>query len=107
MARYDLRLTEAQFWALTPYEFSLLLDRHRVDGRWQEGMAAVQPMLYAESLRDETRRRESFTLEEFTLTGMSEAARVAERDQAATSASLSPAEVWAKVGGVMRACGGN
>ena len=42
-------------------------------------MAAIQPMLYAERHRDEKRRRASFGLDDFTLSGMAKSARRAAR----------------------------
>ena len=97
-------MTEDEFWALTPYEFSLLLGRHTIEGRWLETMAAVQPMLFAEAHRDKKKRREPFQLEEFTITGIVE---LAQKEEAARKKrQASPEALWAKIGDVMRAFGG-
>ena len=97
-------MTEDEFWALTPYEFSLLLGRHTIEGRWLETMAAVQPMLFAEAHRDKKKRREPIQLEEFTITGMVE---LAQKEEAAIKKrQASPEALWAKIGDVMRAFGG-
>ena len=79
MGRYDLRLSEPEFWSLTPREFQMLMDRHRDDILWQETLFAIQPMLYAERHRDEKRRRTAYVLNDFTLTGMAKAARRIQR----------------------------
>lgn len=42
---YDLRLREAQFWALTPREFSLLADRCEAQVRWHDLRAALAPWM--------------------------------------------------------------
>ena len=97
-------MSEDEFWALTPYEFSLLLGRHTIEGQWYETMAAIQPMLFAEAYRDKTKRRDPFRLEEFTITGMIEQTRREEREKKKLRAS--PGALWEKIGGVMRAFGG-
>jgi hypothetical protein len=79
IGRYDLRLSEAEFWALTPCEFQLLLDRNKLHVQWQESMAALHPMLYAERHRDKTKRRQPYSLQDFTLTGLAKAALAAEQ----------------------------
>lgn len=85
----------------------MLLARHRIDGQWKETMAAVQPMLFAEAHRDETKQKRPYTLEEFTLTGMAKATRKAIRAQKEAEARRTPEAVWAKIGGLMRVCGGS
>ena len=97
-------MSEAEFWRLTPYEYTLLLDRYRLDGHWQEAMAAVQPYLYAEAHRDEKKQGQPFTLQGMTLTGLAKAARRAER---ARKKALNPEQVWSTIEGMMKAFGGS
>jgi hypothetical protein len=80
---------------MTPYEFSLLMDRHILEVRWHETMAAVQPALYAEAHRDAKKQKRSFTLDDFTLTGMFRAAKRAERE---AKKQKTPDMLWAKIG---------
>lgn len=96
-------MSEDEFWSLTPYEFQHLLQRHHNNMLWQEAMAAVQPMLYAESHRDTKRRRKAFTLDDFTLSGMAAAAR---RTARLAKKQAEPEEVWTKVSKLFSNIGG-
>jgi hypothetical protein len=40
-ARYDLGLTDEQFWRLTPRQYSYLLKRHRQKSEHEELLAAI------------------------------------------------------------------
>jgi len=68
-------------------------------------MAAVQPLLYAESLREPKKRSEPFRLEEFTITGMIEQAEREEREKRKKKAA-DPGVLWAKIGAMMQVFGG-
>jgi len=68
-------LSEEEFWDLTPYEFELLMRRHRNDVQWQEVIAAVQPWVYANANRDPKKRRKPYQLDEFTITGLTKPRR--------------------------------
>ena len=65
-----------------------------MDCLWTETLFAIQPMLYAERHRDEKRRRASFGLDDFTLTGMAKAARRAER---LAKKQRAPEEIFKKI----------
>lgn len=43
--RYDLRLSEEQFWALTPLEYHLLAERCEAGVKWQDMRAALAPWM--------------------------------------------------------------
>lgn len=43
--RYDLGLSEAEFWSLTPREFSLLADRDVLHVRWHDMRSALAPFV--------------------------------------------------------------
>jgi hypothetical protein len=43
--RYDLRLSEEQFWALTPREYALLADRCEARTKWEDMRAALAPWM--------------------------------------------------------------
>lgn len=105
-ARYDLRLTEEEFWPLTPYELSLLVQRHRARQGWVELMAAVQPCLFAEAYRDDKKRRTPFKLEEFTVTGMAEAARKEAARRKKMQTPEGQAGLWSRISAGMKALGG-
>jgi len=66
-------------------------------------MAAIQPMLFAERYRDEKKRRQSFSLEDFTLSGMAKAAR---RVEQLAKQQSKPEAIWNKVNNLMRSLGG-
>jgi len=55
---------------LTPYEFALLMKRHRGDVRWQEAMFAVGPWITAEVNRDRKKRKRPWSLGEWTISGL-------------------------------------
>ena len=74
-----------------------------MDCLWQESMSAIQPMLYAERHRDEKLRPGTFSLEDFTLTGMAKAARRAER---LAKELEKPEAIWDKVSSLMASLGG-
>ncbi|MGA2650421.1 MAG: hypothetical protein ABSF28_07850 [Terracidiphilus sp.] len=40
-ARYDLHLTDAEFWSLTPRQFSALLHRHKANRDWVNYMVGI------------------------------------------------------------------
>jgi len=62
--------------------------------QWMETMAAVQPSLYAEAHRDQEKRKQPYTLNEFTLTGMFKAAKRAEK---LAEEQKTPEAIWDKV----------
>ena len=41
VGRYDLGLTEEEFWGLTPRQYRALLDRHEEAQEWQDYRAGV------------------------------------------------------------------
>ena len=41
MARFHLRLSDAEFWALTPRQFHLLVARHREESEHQQYLAGL------------------------------------------------------------------
>lgn len=41
--RFDLRLAEDEFWALTPREFILLANRAKATVEWEDYRAAITP----------------------------------------------------------------
>jgi len=105
IGRYDLRLSEDEFWALTPREFSLLLRRWQVEGKWREAMAAITPWVLASIHRDTKSKREPWLLSDFTVSGLLKPSpRAAERrpDPDRPDAKT----IWNKVGAVMTALGG-
>ena len=61
--RYDLRLSEEEFWALTPREFVLLADRARAEVRWRDYRAAVGPWIQCQTVLG----KKAPTLEYFTV----------------------------------------
>lgn len=79
------------------------MERHQLDVKWKEAMAAVQPALYAEAHRDSKKKTTPFTIKDFTLTGMVAAARRAERD---AEKLAKPEAVWEKINGLMKGLGG-
>ena len=42
MARYDLRLSEAEFWRSTLHELTLLLDRHSAEMKFRAACAGAK-----------------------------------------------------------------
>lgn len=70
------------------------MERHSLDLRWNETLAAIQPALYAEAHRDEKKQKRPFTINDFTLTGMFKAAKRAEIE---AKKQKTPEQIWAKV----------
>lgn len=62
---------------------------------WTETMAAVHPSLYAEAHRDEKKRKQPYTIQDFTLTGMFKAAK---RAEAEAKKQQTPEQLWKKIG---------
>lgn len=92
VALYDLGLAEETFWRLTPYEFGLLVERHRGDNRWREMMSAMAPWVFAETHRDSKSR--PYRLRDFM---------VSELGRSNKSETTKQDALWEKVGGVMNA----
>ena len=67
IGRYDLGLSEEEFWSITLRQYQLLNDRFAAAARWQEALNAVTPWLTAEMNRDRKRQRTPFTLRDFML----------------------------------------
>jgi hypothetical protein len=97
-------LTEAEFWELTPYEFSLLMRRHRAEVLWMESMAATPAWILAEVHRNERKRRKAWTLDDWTISGMRRAYLREQKKR--REAKAKPAALWSRIGDVMRQLGG-
>lgn len=77
-ARQTLRLSEAEFWALTPAEFQLLADDWRSNERAADYRAALVCMVLANCHRNPEKRPEPFTVADF-MPGPVESAPVGEQ----------------------------
>jgi Phage tail assembly chaperone protein, TAC len=62
---YDLRLTPAEFWDLTPREFNALWDRHIAAEERHDRRIALICTLYANAHRDEKKRSTAFEITDF------------------------------------------
>ena len=51
VGRYDLRLSEDEFWHLTPRQFMALKERHEADQEWKNFRAGVIASTIANALR--------------------------------------------------------
>jgi hypothetical protein len=74
----DLGLSSAEFWELTPRRFGTMMDRffdREIRHERQTGLLAA---LYANAHRDEEKRSEPFTIEDFAPALRNDAAKSAE-----------------------------
>jgi hypothetical protein len=62
---YDLGLTDAQFWAITPRQFHALYERHLDAMERQARNFGLLAVLYGEAHRDKTKRAVPFMIEDF------------------------------------------
>lgn len=64
-ARQKLRLTDAEFWRLTPREFKILAEGWADDQRAEDRRAATVCMVLANCNRDPGKKPEPFTIDDF------------------------------------------
>jgi len=64
-ARFDLHLTDEEFWELTPREITWLLRRWKEEQIRQDRRSATIAWILAESNRNRTRRARPFSPDEF------------------------------------------
>lgn len=64
-ARQNLRLTDAEFWRLTPREFNALADRWTDDQKSQDRRAATICMVIANCNRDPKHKPQPFEVSDF------------------------------------------
>lgn len=64
--RYDLGLSEVDFWALTPREFILIAERARARIRWSDYRAAITPWIVSCAVAG----KKAPDLDEFTVSKM-------------------------------------
>lgn len=102
VGRYDLRLSEEEFWSLTLREFCLLLDRWKLEWRYRETMAAITPWILATIHSDPKKSKRRWLLQDFTVTGLFKpVAKAIDGGGPEKSRAL-----WEKTSAVMRAMGG-
>lgn len=65
MGRYDLNLTEDDFWGLTLKEFNALAGRHESNQEWLNYRAALVCAVLANTARDPKRKRHPFVPDDF------------------------------------------
>ena len=65
MGRYDLNLTEDEFWGLTLKEFNALIERHRNNHDWLNYRTALICAILANTVRDPKKKIRPFTPEDF------------------------------------------
>lgn len=65
VGRYDLHLTDEQFWRLTFKEWAALIKRYNLQYERDCSHAAMVCMVLAEINRDREKKREPFTIEDF------------------------------------------
>jgi len=63
VGRYDLKLSEIEFWALTPDEFNLLCQRHNQYLERMDGHVALICAVIANCFRDP--KKKPFKVEDF------------------------------------------
>lgn len=63
VGRYDLRLSEQEFWNLTLKQFNALLERHRINFEWQNYRPALICAILANIYRD--KKSKAFTPQDF------------------------------------------
>ena len=101
MGRYDLGLTDEEFWRLDPERLNALRARWAADQRRQDARAALVAMMLANIYRDLDERANPFTIDELALQlallpeeldvePIITAARVAERSKIADLLALVP-----------------
>ncbi|AQU06109.1 hypothetical protein B1772_04745 [Dehalococcoides mccartyi] len=64
-ARYDLHLTEDQFWRLTLKEYAALLKHHRINMEWQDYRAGLICSVLANINRDPKKHTKPYTPADF------------------------------------------
>ena len=65
VGRYDLKLTEEEFWGLTLREFGLLIERYNAEVERQDFRVGLLCSVLANIYRDDKRRSEPFTPQDF------------------------------------------
>ena len=65
VGRYDLKLSEEELWGLTLKEFGLLVERYNAEVERQDFRVALVCSVLANIYRDDKRRAEPFTPEDF------------------------------------------
>lgn len=63
--RYNLRLSEDEFWGVTPAEFVALVERYKEEQTWLNWRAALVCAVLANIYRDTKRKSQPFTPEDF------------------------------------------
>lgn len=63
--RYDLGLTEVEFWALTLKELNALSERHQSNQSWLDYRAALVCAVFANTTRDAKKRMKPFVPGDF------------------------------------------
>ncbi len=65
MGRYDLHLTEDEFWELTMRELNALSERHEESHEWLNYRAALICSVLANTVRDPKRKTRPFVPDDF------------------------------------------
>lgn len=65
VGRYDLNLSEQDFWSLTVPKFQALLERHKIDQEWQNYRAALICSILANVYRDPKKKSSPFMPADF------------------------------------------
>lgn len=65
MGRYDLNLSEEDFWGLTLKEFNALSERYTSNQEWLTYRSALICSVLANTVRDPKRKRTPFTPQDF------------------------------------------
>jgi hypothetical protein len=65
MGRYDLHLSEREFWQLTLRELNALIERHNNHEEWLNYRAALTPSILAEVHRDKKKKPTPYTPADF------------------------------------------
>ena len=92
MGRYDLGLSEEEFWGLTLKEFNALCERYGVNQEWLNYRAALICSVLANIARDPKKKGIPYTTQDFMPGGKQPHQKQSAKQMLATAKMWSPQE---------------